>query len=338
MPRALLCVLLLVLPVVISADSLDDAEKALRSGDAVRAKAAFQKAVSDLSDGSARHASALAQLITLETESGVKRLRLRQYIETYPANPHTIDCRWELYYIYLGSFLYTDALRTILPLADHAASRERALAALAVLSLELGKASESLAYLDAFFREYRTSGLAPRMLLCRAEVRLMQGDTPRAKNDYEELLAKHKSDPLAAAAYLALADLAGNAGNTKDARALFDALIAAFPNSFEASLARGRRAALPAEAKEVRDVRVWEVQLAAFFVPGQAETFVKELSSKGYVSFVDDSMENGRRQYSVRMGYYRTRNDAELVMKELASKGYQGFIRTRTIKLAVDEL
>jgi len=332
MARALFCVLLLLLPVMIRADSLDDARALLRSGDAIAAKTAFQKAVRDLPRGS-RQAEALDQLIMLEAESAGKKSLLKQFIETYPDHERAVGYRWELYYLFLGDFSYSEALRIILPLADRKDARERALAALAVLSLELGKAEESMTWLDSFFREYGASGLIPRMLLCRAEVWLMQGNAEHAKKDYEELLAKHRQNPLAAAAYLALSELAGNVGNIQEARAHLDALIAAFPNSFEASLARGRRNALPAGTKQV-ETRVWEVQLAAFFAPKQAETFVSQLAAKGYASYVDEAVENGRKQYSVRMGYYRTRNDAERVMSELAAKGYPGFIRTRTVRIA----
>jgi len=332
MARALFCVFLLFLPAALRADSLDDAKGVLRSGDAAAAKAAFQKAVSELPRG-ARQAEALGRLIMLEAESGEKRLLLKQFIDAYPEHERAAGYRWDLYYIFLGDCSYTEASRIILPLAARKDSRERVLAALAVLSLELGKAEESMAWLDSFFREYTSSSLIPRMLLCRAEVSLMQGDASRAKNDYEELLAKHGQNPLAAAAYLALSELAGNAGNMQEARAHLDALIAAFPNSFEASLARGRRNSMPAEEKLI-EARVWEVQLAAFFTPKQAEAFVSRLAAKGYTAYVDEAVENGRRQYSVRMGYYRTRSDAERVMKELAAKGHQGFIRTRTARIA----
>ncbi|MDR2733803.1 MAG: SPOR domain-containing protein [Spirochaetota bacterium] len=333
-PRALLCVSLLFLSALAQADSLDDAQKIL---DTSEAKAAFQKAVRDLPRG-ARHAEALGQLIMLESESAEKKLLLKQFVETYPDHERVIQHRWDLYHICLGDYSYSEASRIILPLLERKESRERALAALAVVSLELGKVEEGMAYLDSFFHENNTSGLIPRMLLCRAELQLMQGNAERAKKDYEEILAKYAQNPLAAAAHLALSEIAGNTGNIPEARTHLDALIAAFPNSFEASLARGRRNALPGETKQTREVRVWEVQLAAFFAPKQAETFVSQLAAKGYVSFVDEAMENGRKQYSVRMGYFRTRNDAERVMQELAAKGYPGFIRTRTVRVAEDAL
>jgi len=337
-----ICLFLCLFPAsALRADGLDDALAALRSGDSAGAIASLQKALAapgELARGTARYAEALSCLITLESRSAQKKLLLEQFIADYAGHARWSAHSWDLYHIYLGEDAYADALRVVLPLRDRADTRERALAALAVVSLELGRAEESLSYLASFFREFGQSPLAPRMLLCRAELCQMRGDPAGAKKDYDDILAKYPRDPAAAAAWFALAELAGNAGDLRQARAYLDRLIAEFPRSFEAGLARGRRLILAAEEKPTREVRVWEVQLAAFFARAQAERFVAELSAKGYLSFVDQETVNEKVQYSVRMGYFRARSDAEIVLKELAEKGYPGFIRTRTVFVAEDDL
>ena len=340
MRRALLfifafCLVPLAAP---GADSLDDGRKALQSGDAAAAKAAFEKAVQDFPKDSDRRAEALYHLTALEPLSAQKKVLLEQFIKEYPGHARRNALAWDLYHIYLGEFAHAEALRTILPLKDRKDTREQALSALAALSVELGKAEESLSYLAVFVSEYAGSPLFPRALLCRAEAYLMTGDLARAKKDYEEILARYRQSAAAATAYFSLAEMAGNAGDHKSARAYLDALIGAFPHSFEASLARGRRIVLVTEEKPAREVRVWEVQLAAFFARAQAERFVTELSAKKYISFVEEETVNGRAQYSVRMGFFRTRGDAETVLKEMGQKGYQGFIRTRTVIVTEDEL
>lgn len=316
------------------ADAYDAGMAALARGDSGSAVTAFRAALAELPAGGEKRIESLFRLAQLESRLGERTRLLEEIVATGAGHPRRGPAALELVALHLSGNRLADAARIALPLRLDRQWREAALVALARIALAGRRLAEASGWLDAFFREFPRSEQADRMLFCRGEVFRLGNDRAQASRAYHAVLERHPASAAAAASWLALGEMASETGDALLAADCFGKLVKAFPQSVEASLARGRLHVLQGERQRTKELAVFEVQFAVFLRRDQAERFSSTLATKGYISFIHEETVRGQRQFSVRMGYFRSQADAESVRRELAGKGHPGFIRSRTVTVA----
>lgn len=329
--------LLFLFSLGISALSLGEARKAIENGDESRARGILKEIVKS-SKKNDEQPEALLLLASLEHVLGARLTRLEEFFRQYQTHKNWPQVCHDLAWLYASQERYQDAAQVLDKLKELPASREGALLGLARLSLVQERWAQAEGYCSLLEKEYPAGSSRAAVLACRARVHQAAQRLKEASLAWHAILEHHAGSTEAPGAWYALGEMALSAQDVKLAKDYLSKLVKAFPSSLEASLARSRLRLLADAKSTSKNIRVWEVQLAVYFRRDQAEGYVTRLKSAGYLSFVQEETVSSRVQYSVRMGYFRTRADALRVLTEMKSKGHEGFIRTRTLTVTEDEL
>ncbi|HOG64061.1 MAG TPA: SPOR domain-containing protein [Spirochaetota bacterium] len=333
----LLLFILASIPVFPAVRTIDDARKAIASGDEPGARAILQTILRSGGDSPGR-AGVLALLISLEHLVGPRIALLEEYVRRYPREKDWRGMVKELAWLNLASGKYADAALLLTRLVAVPEERESALLGLVRIAIAQENWDQAERSCTALEREYPDGVFRPTVLACQARIHLARGRNKEASLAWHAIIEKFGRSDEAPGAWLALGEMAATAKDIRLAQDYLTKLVRAFPASMEAGLARSRLRLLAVENPRTSNLRVWEVQLAVYHAKSQAEAFVAKLRAAGYLSFVQQETVGGRIQYSVRMGYFRTREDAAQVLAGMQHKGYEGFIRTRTVTVTEDVL
>lgn len=265
-----------------------------------------------------------------------ERVRLLQeLLRQFPGSPYESAARQLLAAALADLGRRQEALAVLQP--GLAGDREGDLrflhARLLIKESRYAQALESLRHLAALGDKFDDqSGVA----YCRGYALFHLQQLPAARQAFEDFLKRFQGSSWEASAVFHVAEIHYLRKEYGEARRWYERVIREFPNSLSAFPARGRLILLYGIQPVVKPQAVYEIQLAAYTESDPANRYLAVLQTQSLRPFLYEYMQEGKKWYSVRIGYYRTRKDAEEALRKLAARRIQGFIRSRTVSLPED--
>lgn len=182
-----------------------------------------------------------------------------------------------------------------------------------VSALKLRDWEMARAALNRLVDEQPASPWAPHAWLALSDTWMWAGQPARALEVLERVLREGRVGQLTPQALFRLGKVQRELGLWDAARASFEQVVRAAPDSAEAGQAKGILA---------REDFFFCVQVGSFVTRANAERLTRELRRRGYTAEVSEAVMSGKMFHRVRIGRYAKRSEAEEESRRLEADGF----------------